>query len=82
MQTSSSYVSMEVLKYERQMLDQQILRYKGKLTPNEEEAMKHKSELLARRVEETREALRKGGVTTLKSEIRYPALAHSDQLFP
>ncbi|ELU18816.1 hypothetical protein CAPTEDRAFT_161585 [Capitella teleta] len=63
---ASTYVSMEVLKYERQMLDQQILRYKGKLTPNEEEAMKHKSELLTQRVEETRDALRKGGVATLK----------------
>ncbi|KAK2181851.1 hypothetical protein NP493_377g02020 [Ridgeia piscesae] len=57
-----SYTDLEVLKYERQLLDQRVQKLKGKLTKSEELTMQQKSKLLAKQVEDTRRELTEGGL--------------------
>ncbi|KAI0228023.1 Coiled-coil and C2 domain-containing protein 1-like [Lamellibrachia satsuma] len=62
-----TYTSMEVLKYEKQLLDQRVQKLKGKLNKSEELTMQQKSKLLAKQVEDTRSALREGEVNNMRA---------------
>jgi len=53
--------SLSVLRYERQLLDQQIEKYKSKLKPDELKSLQAKGQNIDKQVADLGEQLKKGG---------------------
>lgn len=54
--------SISVLRYEKQLLDQQIAKYQGRLKPSELEALHSKGRALDKQAEDISSKLTRGGV--------------------
>jgi hypothetical protein len=68
--SASGVSSLTVLRYEKQLLDQQIAKYQSKLKPSELEALQNKGRGIDRQIIEISERLKKGGVPAYKSMYR------------
>lgn len=67
---SSGTMCLEVLKYEKQLLDNQIASLKSQLTKEQYQTLTHKSQLLQQKTEEQQGKLKSGGKEGLKDYVK------------
>ncbi|XP_063404571.1 coiled-coil and C2 domain-containing protein 1-like isoform X2 [Mytilus trossulus] len=67
---SSGTMCLEVLKYEKQLLDNQITSLKSQLTKEQYQTLTHKSQLLQQKTEEQQGKLKTGGKEGLKDYVK------------
>lgn len=67
---SSGTICLEVLKYEKQLLDNQIASLKNQLTKEQYQTLTHKSQLLQQKTEEQQCKLKTGGKVGLKDYVK------------
>jgi len=67
--------SVSVLRYEKQLLDQQIAKYQGRLKASELESLQSRGRALDKQAEDITAKLTKGGVSAQRG-LCYVALLH------
>lgn len=66
---SEGTICMEVLRFEKQMLDKQIFQLKDSLSVSQTQALKHKSALIEEKLELQQKKLREGGIEAWKAYL-------------